>query len=81
MDGSSALAAPVPVVGGTAYLVSSALTTGTHSLTARFTPTDPAAFASSSSPSASMTVRELSVQTIIASLQRFLQSILRGPHS
>ncbi len=52
-DGTTALGAPVPVSNGFAFFVIGTLTSGEHSLTAVFTPTDPAAF----TPSTSNTVR------------------------
>ena len=52
-DGTTALGAPVPVSNGFALLFVGTLTSGEHSLTAVFTPTDPAAF----TPSTSNTVR------------------------
>ncbi|MGB8961000.1 MAG: Ig-like domain-containing protein, partial [Pseudonocardiaceae bacterium] len=48
-DGSSVLGAPLQVFNGVAFLSTSALASGTHSLTAAFTPTDPAAFGPSTS--------------------------------
>jgi hypothetical protein len=47
-DGSSALGSPVAVSSGTASLTTSSLSQGTHSITAVFTPTNPA-FSSSTS--------------------------------
>jgi hypothetical protein len=58
-DGTTALGAPVRVFGGTAYLLTSKLTKGTHSLTAVFTPTNPAAFGPSTSSPVSLTVRSI----------------------
>lgn len=78
MDGSSTLGAPVPVVAGAAFLATSTLAAGVHSLTAVFTPSAPAAFSPSSSLPVSLTVPARSPQTIIAELLRFLQSILAG---
>ncbi len=57
-DGTTALGAPVPVTGGFA-LLSTSLPRGTHSLTAVFTPTDPAAFAPATSSPVSLTVNPL----------------------
>lgn len=78
LDGGSALGAPVPVVFGAAFLAASTLAPGTHSLTAVFTPADPATFASSSSPPVSLTVPGRSTQMIFEDLLRFLQSLLGG---
>ena len=49
LDGTNSLGAPVPVTGATAALTTT-LASGTHSLTAVFTPTDPTAFGGSASP-------------------------------
>lgn len=59
-DGTTTLGAPVPVTGGVAFLSTSRLTTGTHTLTAVFTPTNPVAFNPSTSPPVPLTVRSLS---------------------
>ncbi len=59
MDGSTAIGSPMPVVGGMAIGVTSKLTEGMHSLTAVFTPTDPAAFGPSPSNAVSLKVRRL----------------------
>ncbi|MCW2540157.1 MAG: hypothetical protein JWN95_1882 [Frankiales bacterium] len=48
-DGAANLGSPVTVAAGSASLVTSALTAATHSLSAVFTPTDAAAFTSSTS--------------------------------
>lgn len=48
VDGSP-LGSAVAVAGGTATMSTTALTTGSHSITAAFTPTNPAAFAPSTS--------------------------------
>jgi hypothetical protein len=59
-DGITALGAPVPVTAGFAFLISpSTLTTGPHSLTAVFTPTNPVAFGPSTSPPVTLTVRSI----------------------
>ncbi|MGH3697737.1 MAG: Ig-like domain repeat protein [Pseudonocardiaceae bacterium] len=58
-DGTTVLGAPVPVTAGFAFLNTSTLTTGTHTLTAVFTPTNPAAFGPSTSPPVPLTVRSL----------------------
>jgi phospholipase C len=55
-DGTQNLGGPVPVTGGIAISTTTALGTGTHPLTAVFTPTDPAAFGPSTSPPATVTV-------------------------
>lgn len=58
-DGTTPLGAPVAVTAGFAFLNTSTLTTGTHTLTAVFTPTNPVAFTPSASPPAPLTVRPL----------------------
>jgi hypothetical protein len=58
MDGTTALGAPVPVFGGFALSITT-LPKGTHSLSAVFTPTDPAAFARSASAPVPLTVNPL----------------------
>ena len=58
-DGTTTLGAPVRVLAGQALLITSALTTGTHSLSAVFTPTNPTAFGPSTSPPVTVTVRKL----------------------
>ena len=65
-DGTTVLGAPVPVTAGFAFLHTSALTTGTHTLTAVFTPTNPAAFGPSTSPP----VRPLSSITVLGCCAR-----------
>ncbi|MGH3778215.1 MAG: Ig-like domain repeat protein [Pseudonocardiaceae bacterium] len=59
MDGTTALGAPVPVTAGFAVLRTSALTKGTHTLTAVFSPTNPVAFGPSTSPPVPLAVRAL----------------------
>ena len=49
----------VPVIAGQAVLVTTALTAGTHTVTATFTPTSPAAFAPSTSSPVTVTVTRL----------------------
>ncbi|MGH3768812.1 MAG: Ig-like domain-containing protein [Pseudonocardiaceae bacterium] len=58
---STPLSDPVPVVGGVASVVTGKLTTSTHlhTLTAVFTPTNPAAFATSTSPPMLVVVKQL----------------------
>ncbi|MGH3765476.1 MAG: Ig-like domain-containing protein [Pseudonocardiaceae bacterium] len=58
MDGTTALGPAVPVTLGTALRITT-LTTGAHSLTARFTPSNPAAYSPSTSPPISLTVNSL----------------------
>lgn len=55
-DGTTALGASVPVVGGRAFLITRTLATGTHTLTAVFTPANPAVFGPSTSPPVTLTV-------------------------
>ena len=57
IDGITPLGAPVPVLAGVAFLITSALTTGTHTLTAVFTPTNQTAFGPSTSPPVPLTVQ------------------------
>jgi hypothetical protein len=54
-DGSSVLGAPVQVFNGLAFLSTSTLLPGTHSLTAAFIPADPAAFGPLTSAVVSLT--------------------------
>ncbi|MEO6701600.1 MAG: Ig-like domain-containing protein [Jatrophihabitantaceae bacterium] len=56
-DGASQLGSPAPVSGGTAQLSTSTLTVATHSLTATFTPTSAAQFATSTSAPVSLVVQ------------------------
>jgi hypothetical protein len=59
MDGTTTLGAPVPLSrAGVAFLVTSTLTPGAHSLAAAFTPTDSAAFGPSTSATIPVTVAE-----------------------
>jgi hypothetical protein len=55
MDGTTALGAPVPVTTGFALTIT-ALPTGMHSLTAVFSPANPAAYAQSTSSPVLLTV-------------------------
>lgn len=57
MDGTKALGGPVAVAAGSASLTTSSLATGSHSLTAHFTPTDPTAFGPSASTAVAYTVK------------------------
>ncbi len=79
-DGTTALGAPVPVTLGSSILITSAMTSGTHSLTAVFTPTNPAAFAPSTSSAESLTmtgpVAEALLEEIIITVQELIQDIL-----
>jgi len=77
MDGTTALGAAVSVRGGHARLRTPTLAPGTHSLTAVFTPTDPATFGPSSSLPVSVSAGQS--QRILL-LQHLLQSILNGLH-
>ena len=49
-DGAATLGSPVAVSAGSAQLVTSSLTGGTHSLSAAFSPTDSSAPSDSASP-------------------------------
>ncbi len=55
-DNGSALGSPVTVTAGTAAYTTSALSTATHSITAKFTPTNPALFKSATSDAVSLVV-------------------------
>jgi hypothetical protein len=63
-DGGANLGAPVAVSGGTAVLVTSALTVGAHSLTAQFTPTGN--FAASISGTQAFTVNPIATTTSLS---------------
>jgi hypothetical protein len=72
-DGGSNIGDPVTVINGAALTITSTLTTGTHSLTAVFTPTDTTKFSgSTSSPPVPLAV----TPPIIDQLQLFIQFIL-----
>jgi phospholipase C len=58
-DGTANLGAPVPVAVGPAILATPALTAGTHTLTAVFTPANPTVFGPSTSPPETLTVKPL----------------------
>jgi hypothetical protein len=86
-DGSSALGAPVQVLKGVAFLSTSTLAPGTHSLTAAFTPTDPAAFGPSTSAVVSLTAGAGSQPpipglpangSVFQPLQQLFQSLFSG---
>jgi len=64
-DGATALGSAVAVSGGTASMMTSALASGAHSLSAKFTPTDPATFGASNSSASSLSV---SAQTTTTTL-------------
>jgi hypothetical protein len=55
-DGSTAIGTPVAVAAGIAQTTTSALSIGSHSLTAKFTPTNPSAYAASTSAGSAYTV-------------------------
>jgi hypothetical protein len=55
-DGANNLGNPVPVTNGVATGTTSTLVSGSHQLTAVFTPTDPRAFSASTSPPVTMVV-------------------------
>ena len=55
-DGGAALGSPITVSSGTATYTTSALSTATHSLTAKFTPTNPALFKPATSDAVSLVV-------------------------
>lgn len=56
LDGATNLGSPVAVAGGSAVFTTAALTVATHSLTAKFIPTNAANFATSTSTASSYTV-------------------------
>ena len=62
-DGAVSLGTPVAVFGGTASQSVSTLTAGTHSITAHFAPTDPNAFAASTSSASTVTITGGNVTT------------------
>jgi hypothetical protein len=81
-DGNSALGAPVPVVGGSAILITSTLPQGAHSLTAVFIPTNPATYGPSTSTAVPLTVTggvgSALLERIILRVQEIIQDILDG---
>lgn len=56
LDGATAIGSPVPVSGGTAATTVSTLSCGSHSITAKFVPTDPNAFGGSTSTGQPVTI-------------------------
>lgn len=58
-DGTANIGTPVPVFGGFAFTITSQLDRGDHSLTAVFTPANPANFGPSTSQPEPLTVRSL----------------------
>jgi hypothetical protein len=81
-DGNSALGAPVPVVSGSAILITSTLPQGAHSLTAVFIPTNPATYGPSTSPAVPLTVTggvgSALLERILLRVQQIIQDILDG---
>jgi Bacterial Ig-like domain (group 3) len=81
-DGNSALGTPVPVVGGSAILITSTLPQGAHSLTAVFIPTNPATYGPSTSTAVPLTVTggvgSALLERIILRVQEIIQDILDG---
>lgn len=79
-DGTMALGSPVPLVGGSATMLTSELAQGTHSLTAVFTPTSPAVSGPSTSPMVSMTMTGPAggalLQGALTKVQQLVQAIL-----
>ena len=65
-DGGGAFGAAVAVSGGVASMTSSALTAGSHSLQANFTPTTPASYSASSSAVATLQVSPAVTSTALA---------------
>ncbi|MEV6005972.1 Ig-like domain-containing protein [Streptomyces sp. NPDC051976] len=57
MDGTKAVGSPVAVAAGSAKLTTGTLAVGAHTLSARFTPADSAAFLPSTSAGTSLTVK------------------------
>jgi hypothetical protein len=72
-DGDTNIGNPVTVSRDLAFTITSTLTTGTHSLTAVFTPTDATKFSGSTSPPMPLTV----TPPIINRVQLLIQFILR----
>jgi hypothetical protein len=62
-DGANNLGNPVTVSNGTASGTTSTLISGTHQLTAVFTPTDPNSFSASTSPAVTMVITGATVTT------------------
>jgi hypothetical protein len=58
-DGTTPVGAPVPVFGGVALFINNTLTTGPHTMTAAFTPTNSDAFTSSTSATVSLMVQPI----------------------
>jgi hypothetical protein len=71
-DGDTNIGNSVIVTSGIALTITSTLTTGTHSLTAVFTPADTTKYGGSMSPPVPLTV----TLTIPNRLQLFIQAIL-----
>ena len=67
-DGSTPIGSAVSVTAGVATTSTSSLTTGSHSLSAVFTPTDPTAFATSTSPVVSYSIVAAAAQNTTTSL-------------
>lgn len=61
-DGATSLGAPVNVTNGAAQFSTTSLTAGSHSITAKFTPTDPTAFKASTSSAKTVTITSGNVQ-------------------
>jgi hypothetical protein len=78
-DGTTDIGAPVPVSFGSAFVLTSTLAKGDHTLTAVFTPTDSAAFGpSTSSPPVPLTVMPLKRNPVLLFIQFIIQSFLGG---
>ncbi|HSY14348.1 MAG TPA: Ig-like domain-containing protein [Jatrophihabitantaceae bacterium] len=63
MDGSTAIGSPVSVTGGVAHASTTALSLGSHSLTAAFTPMTPASFTASTSTPLTYSITSPAVST------------------
>jgi hypothetical protein len=61
-DGSTSMGAPVTLTNGTAQFSTTTLSTGSHPITAKFEPTDPNAFKTSTSNTVTVTVTSGDVQ-------------------
>jgi hypothetical protein len=69
---------PVDPNSSAALTLTSTLSVGTHSLTAVFTPTNQAAYSSSTSPAESLTVTPPIITGLPISIDSLLQSVLGG---
>jgi hypothetical protein len=75
-DGATALGNPVPVVSGSATLITSRLTQGTHTLTAVFIPTSPTIYGPSTSPPVSLPVTGSPGEALLEQISTRLQQLI-----